>query len=75
MNKKAIAYEFLLRLIIAILFVGAALYIGKSLFRLTGSGFDSYLGFVSEANRLENGQQSQTPPDRDPFQEGPGSQP
>ena len=47
MNKKAIAYEFLLRLIIAILFVGAALYIGKSLFRLTGSGFDSYLGFVS----------------------------
>ena len=56
MNKKAIAYEFLLRLIIAILFVGAALYIGKSLFRLTGSGFDSYLGFVSEANRLENGQ-------------------
>src|SRR3989338_4287337 len=56
MNKKAIAYEFLLRLIIAILFVSATLYIGKSLFRLTGSGFDSYLGFVSTINSLEDGQ-------------------
>lgn len=43
MNNKAIAYEFLLRLIIAILFVIAAIYIAKSSFRLTDAATNSYI--------------------------------
>lgn len=56
MNRKALAYEFLLRLIIAILFVSAAIYIGKSLFRLTDSGLDSFNKFVFTADNLKDGQ-------------------
>lgn len=60
MNNRAIAYEFLLRIILAILFVGGAIYIGssigKSFFRLTGSGLDSFIDFAYDVTNLENGQ-------------------
>ncbi len=42
MNKKAIMLEFLIRLIIAIVFIGSAFYIGSKLFRLGDKGYDDY---------------------------------
>ncbi len=46
-SKKAIMYEFLVRLVIAILFVSAAVMIGRSFFRLSDTSLDSYYELVN----------------------------
>ncbi|MBW2996277.1 hypothetical protein KY332_03180 [Candidatus Woesearchaeota archaeon] len=53
MKKKAIMYEFLVRLIIAVLMVTAAIIIGKSFFRLTSEGMNSYHKLVGVIEDIE----------------------
>ena len=53
MNKKAIMTEFLLRFIIAIVLVLFAIYIGRSVFRLSDESANSYTELVNKIKDIE----------------------
>ncbi|MBD3249771.1 hypothetical protein GF336_07025 [Candidatus Woesearchaeota archaeon] len=48
-------YEFLVRLVVALLFVVAAVMIGRSFFRLTDNSFESFNEINAEINSMEEG--------------------
>lgn len=56
MNKKAITlpYEFLVRLIIALLMVFTAIWVGRCLLSPTGEGQDSYLDLVNLVSSIQD---------------------
>ena len=57
MNKKAIMYEFLVRMIIALVMIVAAIAIGRSFFRISNQGTNSFNEFVGILQNIEDGSQ------------------
>ena len=55
-SKKAIMYEFIVRLVIALVMVTSAILIGKSFFRLSDEALDSYNELVKEIGDIKEGE-------------------